>query len=193
MSDGLRNSVSGEEDLLFSSSSNSADVVIWDASRTGGIPTTTGARKIGDPRTSEGCEVLPDLAASPCCKACEELCACIPAWGGGGKDGLRGSGSPFLGLKVGISSGVLKSSREISDGVECAPEVRACLMQSLGEDKRSNFEKVNDLRFPRNDCVVSGTPQHVVDESPNYLHWVLRRYSLTQPHLQLDLVSRYME
>ena len=149
MSDGLRNSVSGEEDLLFSSSPNSisADVkafpdpVIWDASRTCGIPTRTGACEIGDPRTSRGCEVLPDLAVSPCCKTCKELCACVSAEGGGGEDGLRGSESPFLGPKVKISSGVLKSSREIRDGVEFAPDVRACLMQSLGEQNAPTLRK----------------------------------------------------
>ena len=140
MSDGLRNSVSGEEDLAFSSSPNAinADVKEFpgpgtcDASRTCGIP-RRGVCKLGDPRTSGGCGVLPDLAVSPCCKACVELCACVPAEGAGGEDGLRGSGSLFLGPKVGISSGVLKSSREIRDGVEFVPKVRACLKQSLGE------------------------------------------------------------
>lgn len=133
MSDELRNSVSGEEDLVFSSPPNviSADVKgstgpgTCDASTTCGIPMRTGVCELGDPRTSGGCGVLPDLAASPCCKACVELCACAPAEAGSGEDGLRGSGSLFLGPKVGISSGVLKSSREIRDGVEFVLKVRA--------------------------------------------------------------------
>jgi len=141
MSDGLRNSVSGEEVLVFSSSPNAISVDArrfpgpgtCDASRTCGIPTRTGACVLGDPRMSGGCGVLPDLAASPLCKTCAELCACVPAKGEGGEDGLRGSGSLFLGPKVGISSGVLKSSREIRDDVEFEPKVRACLKQSLGE------------------------------------------------------------
>ena len=141
MSDGLRNSMSGEEDLVFSSSPNviSADVKgstgpgTCDASMTCGIPTRTGACELGDRCTSGGRGVLPDLAASPCCKACVELCACVSAEGASGNDGLRGSGSLFLGPNVGISSGVLKSSREIRDGVEFVPKVRACLRQSLNE------------------------------------------------------------
>jgi hypothetical protein len=99
----------------------------------------TGVCELGDPRTSGGCGVLPDLAASPCCKTCVELCACVPAEAGSGEDGLRGSGSLFLGPKVGISSGVLKSSREIRDGVEFVPKVRACLKQSLGEQNTSTL------------------------------------------------------
>jgi hypothetical protein len=141
MSEGLRNSVSGEEDIVFSSSPNaiSADVKEFpgpgtcDASRTRGIPTRTGVCELGDPRTSGGCGVLPDLAASPCCTACVELCTCVPADDGSGEDGLRGSGSLFLGPKVGISSGVLKSSKGIRDGVEFVSRARACLEQSLGE------------------------------------------------------------
>jgi hypothetical protein len=139
MSDGLRNSVSGEEDLVFSGSPNAINVKEFpgpgtrDASRTYGIPSRTGVCELGDPRTPGGCGVLPDLTASPCCKACVGLCVCIPAEGGGGEDGLRGSGCLFLGPEVGISSGVLKSSREIRDGVEFVPKVRACLKQSLGE------------------------------------------------------------
>ena len=140
MSDGLRNSVSGEEDLVFSGSPNAISVDVkefpgpgtCDASRTCGIPTRTGVRELGDPRTGE-CGVLPDLAASPCCKACVELCACVPTEGGSGEDSLRGSGSLFLGPTVGISSGVLKSSKEIRDGVDSVSKVRACLKQSLGE------------------------------------------------------------
>jgi hypothetical protein len=69
---------------------------------------------------SRGCGVLPDLAASPCCKACVKLCAWVPAEGGSREDGLRGSG-------------VLKSSSEIRDGVEFVPKVRAGLKHSLGE------------------------------------------------------------
>jgi hypothetical protein len=73
MSDGLRNSVSGEEDLVFSGSPNAISVDVkgfpglgtCDASRTCGIPTRTGVCGLGDPCTSGGCAVLPDLAASP--------------------------------------------------------------------------------------------------------------------------------
>ncbi len=141
MSDGLRNSVSGEEDPVFSDSTNAISVDVnefpgpgtCDASRTCGIPTRTGVCELGVPRTSGGCGVLPDLAASPCCTACVELCTCIPAEGGSGEDSLRGSGSLFLDPKVGISSGVLKSSKGIRDGVEFVSRVRACLKQSLGE------------------------------------------------------------
>jgi hypothetical protein len=133
--------VSGEEDLVFSGSPNAISIGVnefpgpgtCDAPRTCGIPTRTGVCKLGDPRTSGGCGLLPDLAASPCCKACVELCACIPAEGGSGEDGLRGSGSLFLGPKAGISSGVLKSSKEIRDDVEFVSRVRGCLRQSLGE------------------------------------------------------------
>lgn len=147
MSDGLRNSVSGEEDLVYSGSPNAISVDVrefpgpatCDASRTCGIPTRTGVCELGVPRTPGGCAVLPDLTASPCCKTCVELCACVPEEGGGGEDGLRGSGSLFLGPKLGISSGVLKSSREIRDGVEFVPKVRACLKQPLGEQNIPTF------------------------------------------------------
>lgn len=47
--------------------------------------------------------------------------------------------------------------------------------------------------FPKVDCVVSEAPQHVVDERLYYLHWVLRHSSATQPRLQLDSVSQYVE
>jgi hypothetical protein len=146
MSDGLRNSVSGEEDLVFSGSPNAISVDVKGFSgpgtgRTCGIPPRTGACELGDPRTSGGCGTLPDLAASPCCKPCVELCACIPTEDGGSEDGLRGSGSLFLGPRVSISFGVLKSSKEIRDGVEFLPKVRACLKQSLGEpDRRLNSD-----------------------------------------------------
>ena len=143
MSDGLRNSVSGVEDLVFPGSTNDISVDVrgcpgpgvCDAPRACGVPMRTGVREIGDPCMSGGCGVPSDLAALPCCKVCVELCACVPAEGRGGEDGLRGSGSPLLGPKVGISSRVLKSSREIRDGVEFVPDVRACLVQSLGEQK----------------------------------------------------------
>jgi hypothetical protein len=80
MSDGLRNSVSGEEDLVFSGSPNaiSVDVKEFPGTGTCGAP-RTGVCELGDPLTSGGCAVLPDLAASPCCKTCVELCACVLA------------------------------------------------------------------------------------------------------------------
>lgn len=74
MSDGLRNSVSGEDDLVFSGSPNAIISVevkgfpgpgTCDASRTCGVPTRTGVCELGDPCTSGGCEALPNLAASP--------------------------------------------------------------------------------------------------------------------------------
>ena len=36
------------------------------------------------------------------------------------------------------------------------------------------------------DCVFSGTPQHVYDERPYYLHRLLRRSSVTQFRLHLN-------
>jgi hypothetical protein len=89
---------------------------------------------------------------------------------------------------VGISSGVLKSSREIRDEVEFVPKGRAYLKQSFVEQNNPNFGGLNNSLFPKDDCVVSGTPQHVVDECPSYLHRVLRRSSVTQLRWHLDAV-----
>lgn len=131
-----------------------------------------------------------DLAASPCCKACVEFSASLPAEGGSGDDGLRGSGSLFLGPEVGIPSEVLKSTKGIENGVEFVPKVPACLNNHLVSKTPRLWGIEYDSHFPKGDCVDSGTPQHVVDERPYYLHQVLRRSSVTQLRLRLDSVSQ---
>ncbi len=139
MSDGLRNSVSGEEDLVFSASPSGTNSgvkvlpgpVICDVAGTCGIPTRTGLCGLGDTRTSGASRIPPGLEVSSCREACVELCVCVPAEGRDGEDGLRGSGSLFVGPIVGISPGVLKTSKEIRDCVEFVPKVRACLNKAI--------------------------------------------------------------
>jgi len=80
MSDGLRNSLSGEEDLVFSASPNATNFDVKELPGRGiGDVSRTSVCGLGDTRTSKGRGVLPDLDASPCSKACVELCACVPA------------------------------------------------------------------------------------------------------------------
>ena len=57
-------------------------------------------------------------------------------------------------------------------------------------NKTPNFGGLDDSHFPKAGCIVSETPQHVVDERPSYLHRVLRRSALTQLRLQLDAVRQ---
>ena len=134
MSDGLRKSVSGEEDLVFSGSPIVIGVgvkglpgpEIVDVSGTCDIPMRTGVSGLRDPCTLGGSGVPPNLNASPRCTACMEFCGCVPVESGDEESGSRGSEGLSLGPEVGISSGVLKSSRDIRDCIESVPKERAC-------------------------------------------------------------------
>lgn len=105
MSDGLRKSVSGVEDLV--------SIVELPGPESGAVSGTCGI-----PTRSEVCGLRGDLdgsAASPCC-------VCVSAASGVG--GVRSTSSESL--LLGISCEVLESSREIRDCVGSVFKERAC-------------------------------------------------------------------
>jgi hypothetical protein len=130
MSDWLKKSVSGEEDLVFSASPSAIGVGVKelpgpDVPGMCGIPVRTRVRELRGPRTSGVNGVPPNPGALPSWEACVDFCACVPAESRDGEDGSTGSESLFLGPEARVSSEVLGPSREIRDCIESVPRERA--------------------------------------------------------------------
>jgi hypothetical protein len=130
ISDGLRKSVSGEDGLAFSRSSNEIDLgvtkplgpEIGDVPGTCGISMRTGVCEVWDSRMPGGSGVPLDLVVSPEFTARMGLSVCVPAERAGGEVGTIRSEGLFVGPKD-TSSEMFRPSRAIRGSVELEPEM----------------------------------------------------------------------